>query len=121
MTTLKRLQATDTAQRDLANSSEGYRHRTMDVLKIAFLNGAALEFLAALCIALTAVYLGFGLMGILPWQKNVVPVPYFGALFILLLAPEFYAPLRQLGSDYHAKGSSRRGDAKCVAHLKGGG
>lgn len=30
-------------------------------------------------------------------------MPYAGALFILLLAPEFYAPLRQLGSDYHAK------------------
>ena len=121
MTTLKRLQATDTAQRDLANSSEGYRHRTMDVLKIAFLNGAALEFLAALCIALTAVYLGFGLMGILPWQKNVVPVPYFGALFILLLAPEFYAPLRQLGSDYHAKAQAEGAMQSVLPILKAGG
>ena len=120
MTTLKRLQATDTAQRDLANSSEGYRHRTMDVLKIAFLNGAALEFLAALCIALTAVYLGFGLMGILPWQKNVVPVPYFGALFILLLAPEFYAPLRQLGSDYHAKAQAEGAMQSVLPILKAG-
>ena len=33
----------------------------------------------------------------------MIPVPYAGALFILLLAPEFYAPLRQLGTDYHAK------------------
>jgi ATP-binding cassette, subfamily C, bacterial CydD len=72
-------------------------------LKIAFLNGAVLELLAALSIALVAVYLGFGLMGILPWDKGHVPVAYFGALFILLLAPEFYVPLRQLGADYHAK------------------
>lgn len=50
-----------------------------------------------------ALYLGLGLLGILPWAKDVIPVPYAGALFILLLAPEFYAPLRQLGSDYHAK------------------
>lgn len=103
MPTLKRLQATHIAEHDLANSSEDYRRRTMDVLKIAFLNGAVLELLAALSIALVAVYLGFGLMGILPWDKGHVPVPYFGALFILLLAPEFYVPLRQLGADYHAK------------------
>ncbi|WP_019672427.1 thiol reductant ABC exporter subunit CydD [Psychrobacter lutiphocae] len=103
MPTLKRLQATHIAEHDLALSSEDYRKRTMDVLKVAFLNGAVLELLAALSIALVAVYLGFGLMGILPWEKDVVPVPYFGALFILLLAPEFYVPLRQLGADYHAK------------------
>ncbi|WP_296205194.1 thiol reductant ABC exporter subunit CydD [Psychrobacter sp. UBA3962] len=103
MPTLKRLQATSIAEQDLAISSEDYRRRTMDVLKIAFLNGAVLEFLAALSIALVAVYLGFGLMGILPWDKGHVPVGYFGALFILLLAPEFYVPLRQLGADYHAK------------------
>lgn len=103
MPTLKRLQATDIAARDLTISSEDYRRRTMDVLKVAFLNGAVLELLAALSIALVAVYLGFGLIGILPWAKGAVPVPYFGALFILLLAPEFYVPLRQLGTDYHAK------------------
>ncbi|MBE0441106.1 MAG: thiol reductant ABC exporter subunit CydD [Psychrobacter sp.] len=103
MPTLKRLQATEIAGHDLAISSEDYRRRTMDVLKIAFLNGAILELLAALSIALVAVYLGFGLIGILPWDKGHVPVPYFGALFILLLAPEFYLPLRQLGADYHAK------------------
>lgn len=103
MPTLKRLQATSIAEQDLAISSEEYRRRTMDVLKIAFLNGAVLELLAALSIALVAVYLGFGLMGILPWDKGHVPVAYFGALFILLLAPEFYVPLRQLGADYHAK------------------
>ncbi len=103
MTTLKRLQATEIAEKDLTDASEDYRHRTMDVLKIAFLNGAVLEFLSALCIALVAVYLGLGLLGILPWAKEYVPVNYFGALFILLLTPEFYAPLRQLGMDYHAQ------------------
>lgn len=103
MTTLKRLQTTHIAEHDLANASEDYRRRTMDVLKLAFLNGAVLEFLSALCIALVAVYLGFGLMGILPWDKNNVPVAYFGALYILILTPEFYAPLRQLGVDYHAQ------------------
>ena len=101
--TLQRLYAVGHASQDIDASAEAYRMRTMSVLKIAFLNTAALELLAALSIALLAVYLGFGLIGILPWQKNTVPVPYQSALFLLLLAPEFYAPLRQLGADYHVK------------------
>lgn len=103
MATLKRLGATDQAARRIAATSEDYRSRTLGVLRLAFLSGAVLEFFAALAIALVALYLGLGLLGLLPWAKGDVPVPYQGALFILLLAPEFYAPLRQLGADYHAR------------------
>lgn len=103
MRTLQQLQATAQAQEQVAQAAEGYRQRTMAVLRLAFLSSAVLEFFAALSIALVAVYLGLGLLGILPWAKETIPVPYAGALFILLLAPEFYAPLRQLGNDYHAK------------------
>lgn len=105
--TLQRLGTTGIASRDIERSSQAYRTRTMDVLKIAFLNSAALELLAALSIAILAVYLGFGLLGILPWQKNVIPVPYQPSLFLLLIAPEFYAPLRQLGADYHVKAQAQ--------------
>lgn len=101
--TLQRLGAVSIASHDIDRSADAYRKRTMDVLKVAFLNTASLELLAALSIALLAVYLGFGLMGILPWHKGVVAVPYQQALFLLMLAPEFYAPLRQLGADYHVK------------------
>lgn len=103
MPTLQRLGAVDIASDDINQSADAYRRRTMDVLKVAFLNTASLELLTALSIALLAVYLGFGLMGILPWHKGSVPVPYQQALFLLMLAPEFYAPLRQLGADYHVK------------------
>lgn len=103
MATLQRLGAIDQAQAKVAEASEVYRGRTMRVLRLAFLSSAVLEFFAALAIALVALYLGLGLLGLLPWAKADVPVPYQGALFILLLAPEFYAPLRQLGSDYHAR------------------
>lgn len=106
MGTLTRLNAVNVASDDIAHSAEQYRMRTMSVLKIAFLNSAVLEFLSALAIALVAVYLGFGLMGILPWATNKVVVDYHSALFILLLVPEFYAPLRRLGADYHAKGQA---------------
>ena len=103
MPTLQHLKATPQAQHDVDNSAAKYRDSTMKVLRLAFLSGAVLELFSSLAIALVALYLGLGLLGILPWAKGVVPVPYAGALFILLLAPEFYAPLRQLGSDYHAK------------------
>ncbi|MDX5376691.1 MAG: thiol reductant ABC exporter subunit CydD [Halomonas sp.] len=103
MATLTRLGATAQAARRIAADSEHYRTRTLGVLRLAFLSGAVLEFFAALAIALVALYLGLGLLGLLPWAKGDVPVPYQSALFILLLAPEFYAPLRQLGADYHAR------------------
>ena len=106
MNTLDRLGATPIAEHDIAQASEDYRARTMSVLKIAFLNSAVLEFFSALSIALVAVYLGFGLMGILPWAKDQLLTSYQTALFILLLVPEFYAPLRRLGAEYHAKGAA---------------
>lgn len=116
--TLSRLGAVDIAASDIANSSEDYRKRTMDVLKIAFLNSAVLEFLSALSIALVAVYLGFGLMGILPWAKGQLLTTYSTALFILLLVPEFYAPLRRLGAEYHVKGQATA-SAKSIAPMLG--
>lgn len=103
MPTLQHLKAVSQAQYDVDSSASKYRDTTMKVLRLAFLSGAVLELFSSLAIALVAVYLGLGLLGVLPWAKGVIPVPYVGALFILLLAPEFYAPLRQLGSDYHAK------------------
>ena len=104
--TLTRLGATDIASTDIAKSSENYRYRTMQVLKIAFLNSTALEMISAVSIALVAVYLGFGLLGKLPWSEGVILTNYQTALFILLLVPEFYAPLRRLGAEYHVKGQA---------------
>ncbi|MFT5546633.1 thiol reductant ABC exporter subunit CydD [Rheinheimera aquimaris] len=103
MPTLQQLQATERASATVANAAGHYRDSSMQVLKLAFLSTAVLEFFSALAIALLALYLGLGLLGILPWAKGEIPVAYQGALFILLLAPEFYSPLRQLGTDYHAK------------------
>lgn len=118
MNTLVRLGAVGVAGDDVAQSSENYKKRTMSVLKVAFLNTAVLEFLSALSIALVAVYLGFGLMGLLPWSSGVVLTSYTVALFILLLVPEFYAPLRRLGAEYHAKGVAESA-AKVLAKFLG--
>lgn len=104
--TLTRLGAVNIASHDIAYASAEYKKRTMSVLKVAFLNSAVLEFFSALSIAIVAIYLGFGLMGLLPWSEGKVLTSYEVALFILLLVPEFYAPLRRLGAEYHAKGAA---------------
>jgi ATP-binding cassette subfamily C protein CydD len=75
--------------------SEDYGNQTMGILKVAFLSSFVLEFLASIAIALVAVILGFRL-----YYGNV---DYMLALWVLLLAPEFYLPFRQLGAQYHAK------------------
>lgn len=100
---LKRLNATEVATAHLQGAAELYQRSTMRVLRLAFLSTAVLELFTSVAIALVALYLGLGLLGELPWFKQQVPVAYPSALFILLLAPEFYQPLRQLGNDYHAK------------------
>jgi len=75
--------------------SDDFGDQTMAILKVAFLSSLVLEFLASIAIALVAVVLGFRLL-----YGNV---DYTLALWILLLAPEFYLPFRQLGTQYHAK------------------
>lgn len=75
--------------------SEDYRRSTMRVLRVAFLSSFALEFLATVSIAMVAVLVGFRLL----WGE----VAFSAGLAALLLAPEFYLPLRNLGAAYHAR------------------
>ena len=100
---LKRLNRTDQARERLSDSASAYQKTTMSVLILAFLSTATLELFASLSIAMIALYLGLGLLEVLPWQVGSSPVTLTQAMFLLLLAPEFYLPLRQLGNDYHAK------------------
>lgn len=118
MPTLRRLGAVAQAQQAVDTAAESYRIRTMGVLQLAFLSTAVLELFAALAIALVAVYLGLGLLGVLPWANGSVPVHYQGALFILLLAPEFYQPLRRLGADYHDKAKAEAAATNLIALLE---
>jgi ATP-binding cassette subfamily C protein CydD len=89
------------AQR-IGTASEELATRTMGVLRVAFLSSGALEFFAALSVALVAVYCGFALLGLLPF-----PAPerldIAHAFFVLALAPEFYAPMRRLAAAYHER------------------
>ncbi|SBS28615.1 ATP-binding/permease protein CydD [Marinomonas aquimarina] len=100
---LKRLEQTDSARERLALTASEYQRTTMGVLRLAFLSTATLELFSSVAIAMVALYLGLGLLEQLPWQVGVAPVSLLAAFYLLLLAPEFYLPLRQLGNDYHAK------------------
>jgi len=103
MTTIRLFNRTDAETEVLRGASEVFRTRTMDVLKIAFLSSAVLEFFTSISIAITAVYFGFSYIGELNFGHYGVGVTLFAGLFILILAPEFYQPLRDLGTFYHAK------------------
>ncbi|MFE7186263.1 thiol reductant ABC exporter subunit CydD [Streptomyces erythrochromogenes] len=74
--------------------TDDYRRATMRTLRIAFLSSFALELLATLSVALVAVTIGMRLVH--------GELDLYTGLVILILAPEAYLPLRQVGAQYHA-------------------
>jgi ATP-binding cassette subfamily C protein CydD len=83
--------------------SADFRRRTMGVLRVAFLSSAVLEFFTCISIALVAVYLGLGHLGYVHFGAYGNTLTLENGLFILLLAPDFYLPLRELGTYYHSR------------------
>ena len=73
--------------------SEEFKDSTLRVLRVAFLSALVLELVSTISTAVIAVYLGLTLLD--------GEIPFFSAFFILLLAPEFYTPFRQLGAAFH--------------------
>ncbi len=94
LTTLELFKASGAAQKRVAQFSESFRQRTLKMLRVAFLSGMVLEFMTAAAIGLIAVVLGVQLL-----NENI---PFASAFLILLLTPEFYRPLRELGVQRHA-------------------
>ena len=113
--TLRLLGAVERGAQRLAASAAEFRQRSLSVLRLAFLSSAVLELFAAVSIAMLALYLGLALLGRIDIGHYGRPLRLDTALFLLLLAPEFFAPLRQLGSDYHA-----RADALAAAQALAG-
>ena len=88
----------------VAAAAEGVRERTLKVLRIAFLSSTVLEFFASVSVAMVALYLGLSYLGLMSLHAAV---PTLGAgMFCLLLAPEFYAPLRRLAAHYHDRANA---------------
>ncbi|MDC4185220.1 thiol reductant ABC exporter subunit CydD [Loigolactobacillus coryniformis] len=94
LATLKLLGISEQYADNVYQVSESYRKRTMNVLRIAILSTFALDFFTTLSIAIVAVFLGLALLN--------GQIPLFPALATLILAPEFFLPLRDFSSDYHA-------------------
>ncbi len=92
--TLKLFGVSENESKQIANSSNQFRVITMRVLRVAFLSGMVLELAASISIAMVALQVGIRLIeGMMVFQP---------ALFVLLLAPEFYLPFRALGQHHHA-------------------
>lgn len=101
--TLRLFHRADAETAAIAASTHDFRQRTMEVLRLAFLSSAVLEFFASLAIAVVAVYFGFTYLGELHFGSWGQSVTLFAGFVALLLAPEFFQPLRDLGAFYHAK------------------
>ncbi|PBJ83243.1 thiol reductant ABC exporter subunit CydD [Lysobacteraceae bacterium NML93-0399] len=101
----------------VGEATEAIRVRSMRVLRIAFLSSAVLEFFASVSVALLAVYFGFTYLGMLDLRGETLPLST--GLFCLLLAPEFYAPLRRLAANYHDRANALAAVAEIEAAFEG--
>lgn len=99
---IRHFDAEDRIARQAGSAAHDVAKRTIAVLRTAFLSSAVLEFFAALSVALVAVYCGFGLLGLLPFTPPE-PLDFRAAFFVLVMAPEFYLPMRRLAAAYHEK------------------
>ena len=93
--TLTLLGAAEAQAERVTAMAEGYRRSTLSVLRVAFLSSFTLEFFATVSIAVVAVVTGFRLF----WGE----LAFEPGFFALLLAPEFFLPLRRLGTNYHER------------------
>lgn len=105
LSTLRALGAVDITAQRVRATADSVRASTMRVLRIAFLSSTALELFSALGVALVAVYVGFHLLGEIGPGSWGVRLTLAEGLFILLLAPAFFEPLRELAAVWHDKAS----------------
>lgn len=101
LATIRAMGAVDITAQKLREAAERLHIRTMAVLRIAFLSSAVLELFSALGVALVAVYVGFHFLGQLPFGAWGGKLTLAEGLFILLLAPAFFEPLRELSVAWH--------------------
>ncbi|CAN5729012.1 thiol reductant ABC exporter subunit CydD [soil metagenome] len=101
LATLRALGAVELTADRLGDAAQSLRRRTMAVLRIAFLSSAVLELFSALGVAMVAAYVGFHLLGTLNFGTWGVPLSLGQGLFVLLLAPAFFEPLRELSAVWH--------------------
>lgn len=118
--TLQLFNQTARATDDVRGASDAYRRTNMKTLRIAFLSSAVLEFFSSVAIAVIAIYIGFGLLGYINFGQSA-SLTLFTGLFILMLAPEFFQPLRQLSQHYHDRAAALGAAEQLIARLHSAG
>ncbi|WP_215905733.1 ABC transporter ATP-binding protein/permease [Thalassospira sp. TSL5-1] len=103
---IRLLGAGSTVLKGFVQQADDLRRRTMAVLGVAFLSSTVLELFAAIGVAMVAVYVGFSLLGVLDFGTWVAPLTPQAGIFLLLLAPDFYQPLRDLSAAWHDKAAA---------------
>jgi ATP-binding cassette, subfamily C, bacterial CydD len=106
LTTLRIFNGVERAAAALRGATGGIHRSTMAVLRLAFLSSAVLELFSALGVALVAVYVGFNLLGYFTFGTYGAPLTLAGGLYVLLLAPEFFQPLRDFAVAYHDRAAA---------------
>lgn len=118
---IRLLAAADRVTGGFGRAAEDLRARTMAVLRIAFLSSAVLELFAAIGVALVAVYVGFSLLGVLRFGAWGSGLSLGEGLFLILLAPAFFEPLRDLAAAWHDKAAAEAVAAEVVSLEAGRG
>jgi thiol reductant ABC exporter CydD subunit len=111
--TLRAFGRADDEAEAIARASERHREVTMGVLRLAFLSALVLEALATLATAVVAVEVGLRLL--------YARIEFREALFVLVLTPEFYRPLRALGAAFHAGMAGQEAAGRIAELLEAGG
>lgn len=104
---LRFIGAGDHVLQDFTNGSHSLRDRTMAVLKVAFLSSTVLELFSALGVAMVAIWVGFSLLGELGWGSWGAELSIVSGLYMLILAPEYFQPLRDLAAAWHDRAAAQ--------------
>lgn len=105
LTAIKLLNSESQIFDEVESRSTHYRKTIMKTLRVAFLSSTVLEFFTSVAIASLAIYIGFSLYGAITWGP-AANITLFSGLLILILAPEFFQPLRTLSQYYHDKAAA---------------
>ncbi|MDP7150782.1 MAG: ATP-binding cassette domain-containing protein [Paracoccaceae bacterium] len=112
---LRLLNAARQSERVFAGQANRLHTRTMGVLRVAFLSSTMLEFFSALGIVLVAIFVGFSLLGRISWGVWGAPLDVGQGVFLLLMVPEFFRPLRELSLAWHDRASAASVAAELAA------
>lgn len=120
MLDIRLLGASRRAAEDFETRAEALREKTMAVLRVAFLSSTVLELFAAIGVAMVAVFVGFSLLGELRFGTWGTPLTLREGLFLLLIAPEFFQPMRDLAAAWHdrAAGYAVVGELDALDHAE---